>query len=127
MAILQGRGMAVVVVLAMVLMSVHYSSAAEFRVGDGTAWSLSSLNYNSWATSKPIRLNDQLRFLYSSEMHNVLMVSKVDYDRCASRRPFVTYADGNTVVRLTKRGTYYFICGVPGHCEGGMKMQVTVR
>ena len=34
---------------------------------------------------------------------------------------------GNSVAVTTLQpGTYYFLCGVSGHCDAGMKVQVTV-
>lgn len=129
MASLQGRGMAVNVMLMVAIVLslwVNQSSAALYNVGDRTSWTLPSIDYNQWARTKHIRVNDVLRFTYSSEIHNVLLVSKADYDQCGSRRPLAVYANGNTMVRLSKRGTYFFICGIPGHCAAGMKMQVTV-
>ncbi|KAH7447029.1 hypothetical protein KP509_01G088200 [Ceratopteris richardii] len=129
MAISQGRGMAtnLLLMLAMLLViRAHCSSAAVINVGDRVSWTLPSIDYSRWAASKGIRVNDVLRFTYSSELHNVLQVTKADYDSCGSRKPLAAYSNGNTMVRLPRRGTYYFICGVPGHCSAGMKMAVTV-
>lgn len=113
--------------LLVVMVLFHHSSAIMYNVGDRSSWTLPSINYNGWAASKVFRVNDVLRFSYSSEIHNVMLVSKLDYDQCTSGRPLAVYSNGNSLVQLSKRGTYYFICGIPGHCEGGMKMQVTVR
>ncbi|MCO5597665.1 hypothetical protein L7F22_051746 [Adiantum nelumboides] len=130
MASSQGRDMALrmlLMVAGVLLLWAHQSSAVLYNVGDRTSWTLPSIDYSRWAQTKPIRVNDVLRFTYSSEIHNVLLVSKADYDQCSSERPVYVYADGNTMVKLSKRGTYYFICGIPGHCAAGMKMQVSVH
>ncbi|KAI5076947.1 hypothetical protein GOP47_0009012 [Adiantum capillus-veneris] len=114
-------------VAVVLLLWAHESSAALYNVGDPTTWTLPSIDYNKWARTKHIRVNDVLKFTYSPEIHNVVLVSKSDYDNCSSRRPIAVYATGTTMVKLTKKGTYYFICSVQGHCAAGMKMQVSVQ
>ena len=66
-------------------------------------------------------------FSYPSEIHNVVQVTPAAYASCSAARPLKVYSNGNSLVRLSRRGTYYFICGIPGHCDAGMKMKVTVR
>ncbi|KAL2904691.1 Blue copper protein [Bienertia sinuspersici] len=58
--------------------------------------------------------------------HNVEIVSKSDYENCASSNAMKTYTGGKTTVTL-KEGPTYFICGTPGHCAGGMKLQVNAK
>lgn len=62
-------------------------------------------------------------FQYSS-LHNVMVVSKSDYDSCQTGNALQSFTDGNTQIKLSKPGSMYFICGTPGHCVGGMKMGV---
>ncbi|KAG2332888.1 hypothetical protein Bca52824_004068 [Brassica carinata] len=50
-------------------------------------------------------VGDSLIFQYNKDLHNLIEVSFKDYE-------------------LT--GHYYFICGVPGHCECGQKLEVLV-
>ncbi|VAI88157.1 unnamed protein product [Triticum turgidum subsp. durum] len=45
----------------------------------------------------------------------------------SSSSPVATFPSGNGVIPLAAVGTRYFICGVPGHCAGGMKVQVNVQ
>ncbi|XBI59837.1 hypothetical protein VPH35_040844 [Triticum aestivum] len=65
-------------------------------------------------------------FKYSHEAHDVLEVSKADYDSCSTAIPIATLNSGNDVIALTVTGTRYFICGFPGHCAGGMKVTIDV-
>jgi uncharacterized cupredoxin-like copper-binding protein len=65
-------------------------------------------------------------FKYMSQVHDVVEVSKADYDACSNARPVATHTSGNDAITLTAAGTRYFICGITGHCGGGMKLQVDV-
>jgi hypothetical protein len=67
-------------------------------------------------------------FKYARGAHDVLEVSKADYDSCSGSRPLATFQTGDGTVPLLAGGvTRYFICGVPGHCAGGMKLAVRVE
>ncbi|KAF3327576.1 Early nodulin-like protein 1 [Carex littledalei] len=63
-------------------------------------------------------------FSYSSSQHDVLEVTQANFDSCTTSNPIATHTDGNTVVTLSAVGTRYFICGITGHCSGGMKVQI---
>ena len=91
----------------------------------GGAWDLST-NYGTWASSRNFKADDQIVFKYSPQAHDVLEVSKADYDSCSTASPITTLNSGNDVVTLTASGTRYFICGFPGHCAGGMKVKIDV-
>lgn len=73
-----------------------------------------------------LRCGNETVFKYSSAMHDVTEVQKSAYDSCLATNPTQKYTDGNTTIPLTAAGTRYFICGVTGHCAGGMKVAVTV-
>ena len=112
------------VVAAMAVLST--ASAAIYNVGEpGGAWDLST-NYGTWASSRNFQTSDQIVFKYSPQAHDVLEVSKADYDSCSTANPVTTFNSGNDVVTLTATGTRYFICGFPGHCAGGMKVKIDV-
>ncbi|KAI5009648.1 hypothetical protein ZWY2020_011785 [Hordeum vulgare] len=89
------------------------ASAAIYNVGEpGGAWDLST-NYDTWASSRNFHPSDQIVFKYSPQAHDVLEVSKADYDSCSTASPIATLNSGNDVVYLTATGTRYFICGFP--------------
>lgn len=52
-------------------------------------------------------------------------VSKADYDSCQITSALQSFSDGNTVIPLSSPGKRYFICGTPGHCNQGMKVEIT--
>ncbi|KAL2629431.1 hypothetical protein R1flu_014117 [Riccia fluitans] len=64
---------------------------------------------------------------YDPRLHNVLLVSKADFDACRTTAPWAKYSSGKDYVKFTKSGTYYLICGVARHCAAGMKVAVTVK
>jgi hypothetical protein len=65
-------------------------------------------------------------FNYQSETHTVTKVNKNDYESCSTSNAISNDSNGPTTVTLTTPGTHYFICGIPGHCAGGMKLEVNV-
>ncbi|KAK1404320.1 Phytocyanin domain-containing protein [Heracleum sosnowskyi] len=101
---------------------------AEFKVGDDNGWIVPSSNdtnfYNKWASGNRFKVTDTLRFSYKKD--SVMVVSKDDYENCVSSHPkFFSNAD-STIYILNKPGLFYFISGVSGHCEKGLKMIVKV-
>jgi hypothetical protein len=64
-------------------------------------------------------------FKYDATAHDVVAVSAAGYKACAKpARGAKVYKSGADRVTLA-RGTNYFICSVPGHCQSGMKIAVT--
>lgn len=62
-------------------------------------------------------------FKYSAIAHNVVVVDKKGYYSCTTPRGAKVYRSGNDRITL-KRGQNFFICGIPGHCQGGMKVAI---
>lgn len=58
--------------------------------------------------------------------HTVDEVSANDYKTCTTGNAIASDSSGATSVLLKTAGPHYFICGVPGHCGGGMKLSVNV-
>ncbi|XP_062191118.1 chemocyanin-like [Phragmites australis] len=125
MAAARALFVAAVVSMAAVVGTAH---GASYTVGAPSgSWDLRT-NYTRWASGINFRAGDQLVFKYSRAAHNVLEVSNVDYDSCSGSSPLATFNTGNDVVPLPAAGvTRYFICGVPGHCDAGMKLAVRVE
>jgi hypothetical protein len=114
-----------VVALAVTLGTAH---GASYTVGaPAGSWDLRT-NYTLWASGVTFRAGDQLVFKYPRAAHNVLEVSRADHDACSSASPLNAFSTGDDVVPLPAGGvTRYFICGVPGHCDNGMKLAVRVQ
>ena len=67
---------------------------------------------------------DVLVFKYDPSAHNVVAVNATGYNSCTAPRGAKALRSGNDRVTL-RRGTNYFICTFPGHCQAGMKLAVT--
>ncbi|KAK9086739.1 hypothetical protein Syun_029133 [Stephania yunnanensis] len=66
-------------------------------------------------------------FEYNAHSHNVMQVNPSDFKSCNSTAPpLAVYTSGNDVVTFKMAGNYYFICGAPGHCEAGQKVEIKV-
>ncbi|RWW38999.1 hypothetical protein BHE74_00055710 [Ensete ventricosum] len=66
-------------------------------------------------------------FNYVAGVHTVDQVSATDYSSCSASNALSTDGSGQTTVKLSKAGTYYFICGVASHCSNGMKIAVPIK
>ena len=65
-------------------------------------------------------------FNYDAGAHTVNEVSASDYSACSTSNYISTDSRGSTTIPLKTAGTHYFVCGIPGHCTGGMKLSVSV-
>jgi hypothetical protein len=65
-------------------------------------------------------------FNYAGGAHTVDEVSASDYAACSSSKALSSDSTGTTTATLKTAGKHYFICGVTGHCSGGMKFVVDV-
>ncbi|CAL9096907.1 unnamed protein product [Musa acuminata var. zebrina] len=119
---------AMALVLAFLLAAgVGLSEGAVYKVGDATGWTImGSPNYTAWAFSKKFEVGDTVVFEYNKSFHNVLEVSKADYHSCNAASPMATFATGNDTITIKTKGHRYFICGIPGHCSGGQKVDIKI-
>ncbi|KAF7101924.1 hypothetical protein CFC21_103131 [Triticum aestivum] len=119
------RALLVAAVIAAALFGT--ALGATYTVGaPAGSWDLRT-NYTQWTSTIRFYTGDALRFQYPAAAHNVVEVTKTAYDNCSSSSPVATFPSGNDVIPLAAVGTRYFICGLPGHCAGGMKVQVNVQ
>ncbi|KAJ1698170.1 hypothetical protein LUZ63_006682 [Rhynchospora breviuscula] len=88
------------------------------------SWDLST-NYEEWVKDLKFYAGDFLIFRYTS-FHDVAEVSKDVYTSCSSSQTISIDKSGTTIFELKEAGTRYFICAVPTHCSGGMKVQIDV-
>ncbi|MBA0843187.1 hypothetical protein Goarm_000398 [Gossypium armourianum] len=107
------------VCLAATAMLVQLAMAANYTVGGANGGWDSSTDLQTWAASQKFAVV----FQYTPN-HDLVEVTKADYDSCQTSSPIRTYTDGNTVVPLTSPGKRYFICGTLGHCSQGMQIEI---
>ena len=62
-------------------------------------------------------------FNYDPSLHNVAVVDAKGYKSCTSTSSSQAYSSGKDKLKLSK-GQNYFICSIPGHCDGGVKLSV---
>ncbi|XVE62545.1 hypothetical protein DITRI_Ditri06bG0126300 [Diplodiscus trichospermus] len=102
------------------------SFAKEFIVGDDDGWKL-GVDYQDWAKDKQFVVGDTLVFNYKAGVHNVFKVNGDDFQNCnvPSNNSLGSFS-GNDKITLAAGGNKWYICGVSGHCEGGMKLKIMV-
>ncbi|KAL1540209.1 blue copper protein-like [Salvia divinorum] len=108
----------------MIVYGIEAAAAAVFTVGDTSGWSIGS-DYSTWASAKTFSIGDTLVFTYPPG-HTVDEVSANDYKTCTVGNAIASDSSGSTSVSLKTAGSHYYICGVPGHCGGGMKLSISV-
>lgn len=96
------------------------------KVGDSNGWTVMGANYESWASSKTFQVGDSLVFEYNNANHDVNEVTLDKFELCEPSNPLARYETGSDTVTLTKPGVHNFICGFPGHCDIGQKLQIMV-
>ncbi|XP_072986168.1 mavicyanin-like [Typha latifolia] len=119
--------MEVAIMAVVVLGLVRASAGAVYKVGDASGWTIvGNVNYSTWASTKSFHLGDVIHFEYNKMFHNVMEVSKNDFKACAATSPIATYTTGNDSIVIKRGGHHFFICGVPGHCSIGQKVDIRV-
>ncbi|WOL04978.1 hypothetical protein Cni_G13701 [Canna indica] len=121
--------MAMAVALLVLLLSagVLTSEGAVYRVGDASGWTiLGSPNYTDWALKNNFQVGDNIVFDYNKNIHNVLEVTKADYSACNTASPIASHTSGNDSITIKSTGHHYFICGIPGHCLAGQKVDIDI-
>lgn len=65
-------------------------------------------------------------FEYNSQFHNVMRVTHAMYRSCNASVPLETFNTGNDSYTVKTKGHHFFLCGVPGHCQAGQKVDINV-
>ncbi|XP_057489150.1 mavicyanin-like [Actinidia eriantha] len=119
------RALALVTIFGTLLVSK--SMAVVYKVGDSTGWTtIGNFDYKQWAATKTFQIGDVILFQYSPQFHNVMQVTHPDYQSCNASNPIATHTTGNDSITITNYGHHFFLCGVPGHCQSGQKVDINV-
>ncbi|KAL6283898.1 hypothetical protein ACE6H2_014827 [Prunus campanulata] len=98
---------------------------AVYRVGDSNGWTSRGLvDYNEWASTKDFHVNDTLIFAYNNQFHSVMQVTTQDFESCNPNSPVAVYTSGSDTITLDRPGNFYFLCGAPGHCQAGQRVEI---
>ncbi|KAM0911932.1 hypothetical protein ACQ4PT_013124 [Festuca glaucescens] len=114
-------------IIAMTAAVLGTALGASYTVGAPRGSWDTQTNYVQWTSNLKFRAGDQVLFRYPRAAHNVVEVSRADYDACSTSSPIASFQTGNDIVPLAAAGNRYFICGVPGHCDAGMKVHIDVE
>lgn len=115
------------VALLLFMAALKVSTAAVYKVGDDAGWTiLGRPDYNKWAASKTFHVGDTIVFQYNPNFHNVLQVNHSDFQSCKLTVPIATYSTGKESITIKQPGHYYYLCGIPGHCDVGQKVDIRV-
>ncbi|GER53249.1 early nodulin 20 [Striga asiatica] len=107
-----------------IFMYLNLAMAANYTVGGPNGGWDQSTDLATWASSITFLEGDNLLFEFTTN-HDVTEVSRTDFDSCNPNSPLrPPFTGGSATVALSSAGSRYFICGTPGHCLGGMKLQV---
>ncbi|KAM5569346.1 mavicyanin [Rosa sericea] len=114
--------------VATMAMVLQVSNATVYKVGDSAGWTtMGNVNYKEWAATKTFRVGDVIKFAYNAQFHNVLRVTHAMYRSCNASVPLESFSTGNDSITIKTKGHHFFLCGVPGHCQAGQKVDINVR
>ncbi|MED6193839.1 hypothetical protein PIB30_023068 [Stylosanthes scabra] len=115
-------------ILLIVMLGLQSAShGAVYKVGDSAGWTIiGNVDYKAWASPKTFHVGDTIIFEYNEKFHNVMRVAHGMYRACNTSAPLEIYASGNDSINITNHGHHFFICGVPGHCQAGQKVDINV-
>ncbi|CAL9166754.1 unnamed protein product [Musa hybrid cultivar] len=110
-----------------------WAASKTFHVGDtiGTSSSSSSSHVVNHSSCKSLATDATFPcvravFEYNNSFHNVLEVTKAEFNACNASSPIATYATGNDSITIKTKGHHYFLCGFPGHCTIGQKVDIYI-
>ncbi|XP_028771637.1 mavicyanin-like [Neltuma alba] len=119
----------VVVLMTMMMMVMTMSDGAVYKIGDSAGrTSIGLVDYEHWAASKNFHAGDTIIFQYNPQFHNVMRVTNQMYKSCnaSAETPLETFSTGNDSIKLNNYGHHLFMCGFPGHCQRGQKIDINV-
>ncbi|XP_076894864.1 mavicyanin-like [Bidens hawaiensis] len=101
---------------------------AVYAVGDSSGWTtIGNVDYKQWAATKTFKVGDTIVFTYNKQFHNVMQVKHADYRTCNVSAPIAAHSTGNDTIIIKTHGHHFYVCGVPGHCQAGQKVDINVE
>lgn len=108
--------------------AIRRLGGAVYKVGDSAGWTtIGNVDYKKWAATKTFNVGDVIVFEYNPQFHNVMQVTHAGYRACNSSSPIATHTTGNDSITITTRRHHFFLCGVPGHCQAGQKVDINAH
>ncbi|KAK3021661.1 hypothetical protein RJ639_046385 [Escallonia herrerae] len=109
-------------VLVILLPHLETTRVTTFTMGNSSGWGFSVGN---WTNGKTFKAGDLLVFNCDPSFHNMMVVDANGFNSCTASATFRAYSTGKDQVKLSK-GHHYYICSIPGHCDGGLNIPVNV-
>ncbi|XP_020537810.1 uclacyanin 1 [Jatropha curcas] len=108
-----------------------HSSAAQTThvVGGSLGWVIppgGASAYSSWAANQTFAVGDILVFNFLNNQHDVVKVTKADYDACSTSNPISSVSTSPARITINETGGHYFFCNFNGHCSAGQKLMINV-
>ncbi|XP_054821183.1 mavicyanin-like [Prosopis cineraria] len=128
MSLVQRNNIVLLMTMTIMVM-VIMSDGAVYKVGDSAGWtSIGHVDYSNWVASKNFKAGDTIIFEYNPEFHNVMRVTDEMYKSCNAMAgtPLETFNTGNDSIKINNYGHHFFICGFPGHCQEGQRIDINV-
>ncbi|KAH7282109.1 hypothetical protein KP509_35G012300 [Ceratopteris richardii] len=117
----------ILLVMCSLMLEFREVMATQYTVGDSIGWGLGH-DMETWAAQFKFQVGDELYFPYPAGQHSVLLVTEEDYKTCNREKPVASdNGMGDMAMTLISPQTYYFICGIPGHCEQGLRLKIVVE
>ncbi|KAG4987322.1 hypothetical protein AAZX31_11G005300 [Glycine max] len=114
-------------VVFLMMTAFQVSNSAVHKVGDSAGWTIiGNIDYKKWAATKNFQVGDTIIFEYNAKFHNVMRVTHGMYKSCNASSPLTRMSTGNDTIKITNYGHHLFLCGVPGHCQAGQKVDINV-
>ena len=114
-------------VVFLMMTAFQVSNSAVHKVGDSAGWTIiGNIDYKKWAATKNFQVGDTIIFEYNAKFHNVMRVTHAMYKSCNASSPLTTMSTGNDTIKITNYGHHFFLCGIPGHCQAGQKVDINV-
>nr|XP_011465819.1 PREDICTED: early nodulin-20-like [Fragaria vesca subsp. vesca] len=85
------------------------------------------LDLTVWHKGTLVMGNKSCSHLLRRPYHNVIEVTKQGFESCDPSSPIAAYDSGSDNIMLERLGHYYFLCGIPGHCNAEQKVEVVVN
>ncbi|XP_010248455.2 PREDICTED: cucumber peeling cupredoxin-like [Nelumbo nucifera] len=104
------------------------SHGLQYMVGD-SPWTIPPNKefYNDWSDHLFFQIGDVLVFEFQSELHNLMQISRREYENCSAENPFRAFWVDPAAIPLIEQRVYYFICSFANYCLLGQKVSVTVH
>ncbi|GJN19494.1 hypothetical protein PR202_gb06776 [Eleusine coracana subsp. coracana] len=122
-----GTGVLVLLLGLICLMAVVQGK--EWIVGESKGWS-EGVN-DIWPAGRHIHAGDTLVFNYDPTIYDVAEVDEVLYNACMVPDGAVRHKTGHDHIQIPECKTggckHFFIVGLPGMCNAGMKVAITTE